>query len=108
MKASSGDSILIIDHSQLATENVGVGMYPSLMGTFSCHPPVLMIGSSLGRASSSSNSVSFRTTHMKYHWILPSLIPSNGRVEMDVLFLAAMIAYQVNPYHVVDPSPSSS
>ena len=53
VNASLGASILIIDHSQPATENVGVGMYPSLMGTFSCPAPVLMIGSSFGGASSS-------------------------------------------------------
>ena len=59
--ASSGDSILIIDHSQLETGSVGVGMYPSLMGSFSWHAPILMIGSSSGEASKSMRSVSFRT-----------------------------------------------
>ena len=54
LNSSSGASILIIDHSQPATENMGVGMYPSLMGTFSCPALVLMIGSS-GRDSSLSN-----------------------------------------------------
>ena len=44
--ASSGASIPIIDHSQLAPGSVGVGMYPSLMGTFSFPASVLMIGSS--------------------------------------------------------------
>ena len=44
VNASSGASIPIIDHSQLETASVGVGMYPSLMGTFSCYVPVLMIG----------------------------------------------------------------
>ena len=39
VNASSGASIPIIDHSQPATKSVDVGMYPSLMGTFSC--PVL-------------------------------------------------------------------
>ena len=34
VNTSSGASILIIDHSHPETENVGVGMYPSLMGTF--------------------------------------------------------------------------
>ena len=33
MKASSRTTILVIDNSQLATKNIGVGMYPSLMGT---------------------------------------------------------------------------
>ena len=46
VNASSGASIPIIDHSQSATGSVGVGMYPSLMGSFSCSTPILMIGSS--------------------------------------------------------------
>ena len=33
--ASSGASILIFEHSQPTTGSVGVGMYPSLMGSFS-------------------------------------------------------------------------
>ena len=63
--ASSGDSVPIVAHSQQATRSVGVGMYPSLMGSFSCPTPVLMIGSSSGGASSSLISVSFCTTHME-------------------------------------------
>ena len=70
--ASSGASISIIDHSQLETGKVGVGMYPSIMGTFSCPAPILIIGSSRGGASPSSNSVSFRNPHMEDPWILPS------------------------------------
>ena len=58
VNASSRASIPIIDHSQLATGSVGVGMYPSLMEIFSCPAPMLMIGSSFGGASSSLNSVS--------------------------------------------------
>ena len=65
VNASSGTYISIIDHSQPATRSVGVGMYPSLMGTFNCPAPILMIGSSFCGASSSSNSVSFCTTHME-------------------------------------------
>ena len=78
------------------------------MGTFSCPVPVLMIGSSLGGASSSSNLVSFRTTHMGDPWILPSPSTSSVPVETDMSFPATMVAYQVNLDHVVDPSPSSS
>ena len=70
VSASSGASISIIDHSQLATGSVGVGMYPSLVGTFRCLAPILMIGYSFGGASSSLNSVSFHTSHMEDPWIL--------------------------------------
>ena len=63
--ASSGASILIVKHSQPAIGSVGVSMYPSLMGIFSCPAPVLMIGSSFEEASSSMRLVSFRTTHME-------------------------------------------
>ena len=93
VNASSRDSISIIDHSQLATESVGMGMYPSLMGTFNCHAPILMIGSSFGGDSSSLNSMSFRTTHMEDPWILPSPSSLVGLIEMDVSFLTMIIAY---------------
>ena len=108
VNASTGASISIIDHSQPATVSVGVCMYPSLMGNFSCPAPVLMIGSSFGGASSSLNSVSFRTTHMEDPWILPSPSPLNKPIKMDVPFPAAMSAYQANLQCVVEPSPSSS
>ena len=64
-KASLGATIPIIDHSQETTENVGVGMYPSLMGTFNCPAPILMIGYSIGRASSLLSSVPFHTLHLE-------------------------------------------
>ena len=110
-KASSRGSIPIIDHSQLTTENIGVGMYPSLMGNFSCVAPVLMIGSSLGKTSTLSSSVPFRTSHMEDPWTLPSLsnlsevsIP----VEMDMPLSTTMVAYQANIDLVIDSSTSSS
>ena len=104
INASSGASILIIDHSQPATRSVGMGMYPSLMGTFSCLALILMIGSSFGGASSSLNFASFCTIHMEDPWILPSLIRSNGPVETDVSLPAVMIAYQVNLDYVAQLS----
>ena len=78
-------------------------MYPSLMGTFSCTTPVLMIGSSFSGASSSLNSVSFHTTHMKDPWILPSPSPSNVPIETNVQFPATMVAYQANLDQVAEP-----
>ena len=84
-----------------------MGMYQSLMGTFSCPVPILMIGSSFGGDSFSLNSMSFRTTHMEYPWILPSPSPSNRPIKTDVSFPTAMIAYQSNLDCVAKPSPSS-
>ena len=43
VNAPSGNSIPIIDLSQPKNGSVGVGMYPSLMGTFSYLAPILMI-----------------------------------------------------------------
>ena len=96
VNASSAASILIIDHSQPTTRSVAVGMYPSIMGTFSFPVPVPMIGSSFCGASSSSNSVSFHTTHMEYPWIFPSLSTSSVPVETDMPLPATMAAYQAD------------
>ena len=106
--ASSGASIPIINYSQMKMENVGVGMYPYLMGTFSCHAPVLMVGYSIGRDSPLSNLVSFHTSHMEDPWILPSRSTSSEPVKTDVSFPVELVVYQDNLDHVVDPSPSSS
>ena len=57
--ASLGASIPIVEHSQLATRSVGVGMYPSLMGSFSCPTLILMIGSSFDEALTSTTSCLF-------------------------------------------------
>ena len=56
---SSGALIPILEHSQPTIGSVGVGMYPSLMGSFSCPVLILMIGCSSGEASTSMRSVSF-------------------------------------------------
>ena len=87
VNASLRTSIPIIDHSQPITGSVGVGMYPSLMGTFICPAPILMIGSSFGGASSLLNLVSFRTTHMEDPWIIPSLSTLSVPTETDVSLL---------------------
>ena len=93
---SSEASVPKVEHSQPATGSVGVGMYPSLMGTFSCPAPILMIGSSFDGASMSMRSVPFHTSHMGDPWILPSLSPSSEAIETSVPLPTVMIAYQAN------------
>ena len=104
--ASSGASVPIVVHSQPTTGSVGVGMYPSLMGSFSCPALVLMIRSTSGEASSSLRSVSFRTTHMEDPWILPTPSPLSEPIGMDMPFPTTMIAYHANIGCVAKPSPS--
>ena len=87
---------------------MGVGMYPSLMGSFSCPTSILMIGYSFGEASTSMRLVSFRTNHMEDPWILPTSNPSYDPIETDVPFPTTMIAYQANLGSIAEPSPSSS
>ena len=107
LNPSSGAFIPIIDHSQPTTKNVGVGMYPSIMVTFSCPVLILMIGSGLGKASTSLNSGSFRTSHREDSWIIPSPSTSSIPIEIDVSFPTTMVVFQANLDHVVEPIPSS-
>ena len=106
--ASSGASIPIVGHSHPTTRSVGVGMYPSLVGSFSCPTPVLMIGSSSSEALSSMRSVSFRTSHMEDPWVLPTPSTLSEPIVTNVSLPATMIAYQANLECVAEPSPSSS
>ena len=111
LKASSRASIPVINHSQPATKNIGVDMYPSLMGTFSFIALILIISSSLCKASMSLSSIPFLTSHMEDPWTLPSLI-SLGEdsipTEMDMSFSTTLVAYQANLGPIVDSSSSSS
>ena len=109
--ASSGTSISIIDHSQPTTENVGLGMYPSSMGTFNYVVLILMIISSLAKASASLSSIPFRTSHVDDPWTLPA--PSSSGedsipTETNMLLSTTSVAYQTNLGPIVESIPSSS
>ena len=84
-----------------------MGMYPSLMGSFSCPVPILMIGSSSGEASTSMRSVSFRTSHMEDPWIIPTLSTLSEPIVTNVPLPTTMVAYQAHLECVAEPSPSS-
>ena len=83
-------------------------MYSSLMGSFSCPAPILMIGSSFDEASTSMRSLSFRTSHMEDPWILLASSTLSEPVATDLPLPAVMIAYQANLKCTTEPSPSSS
>ena len=84
-----------------------MGMYPSLMESFSFLAPILMIGCSFGEDLTSMISMSFCTSHMEYPWILPTPSTPSEPIMKDVPFPETMIAYQANLKCVADPSPSS-
>ena len=110
-KESSGATISVIDNSQLTTENVGVGMYLSLMGNFNISTPILMIGSSLGSESSSLSSNPFHISHLEDPWTLPSPSTSNEDprpTKMDMLLSTTKISYKDTLGSILDPRPSSS
>ena len=62
--ASLGLTILDIDNSQPATENVGVGLYASLIGTFNILVPILDISSTPCSDSSPMSSAPFCTMYV--------------------------------------------
>jgi hypothetical protein len=57
--ASVGPSIPMIDNSQLTTENIGVRMYSSLMGTFNFMASVHHIYAMSSRSASSMRFIPF-------------------------------------------------
>ena len=61
---SLSPTIPTIDSSQQTTDNVGVGMYPSLMGTFNISKPILAINSAPSGVSSPFSPVSFHTMYL--------------------------------------------
>jgi hypothetical protein len=106
-----GPSVPIVDNSQKETENIGVGMYPSLMGTFNFLAPISYINAISGESSSSLRSVSFRTSYFDDPWTLPSPTMSyegQSHIRMEMSLSAAEIAYQAIQEATVDPDPPSS
>jgi hypothetical protein len=69
---SLGQSIPMIDNSRQETENVGVGMYYSLMGTFDFSTPNHQVYAMSNRPISTRRSISFRTSYFDDPWTLPS------------------------------------
>jgi hypothetical protein len=106
-----GHSIPIVNSSHKETENIGVRMYPSLMGTFNFFAPILYINSMSDESSSSLRPVSFCASYFDNPWNLPSLTMSyEGHLHIKI----AMPLYVVNITYqaILDastyPDPSSS
>jgi hypothetical protein len=89
-------SILVIDNSQPTTEDVGVRMYSSLMGTFDFMAPIHHIYAMSSRYSLSTRSIPFRTSYFNDPWTLPSLTMSyecQSQIGMSMALSVEEIAY---------------
>ncbi len=105
-KATSDSTVPLVDNPHPPTENLGVGMYSSLMGTFEFPSPIAKIN-----AISSSREFSrdgfFRTHYFSDPWTLPS--PMTTLVEgqengMAFPMSAAELRYQSIANSVEDHS----
>jgi hypothetical protein len=103
-----GPSIPVINSSQPTTENIGVIMYSSLMGTFDFMAPVHHIYAMSNRYASSERFVPFRTSYFNDPWTLPSstmFCEGQSHTEMGMPPLATKIAYQAILDSSTDPDP---
>jgi hypothetical protein len=94
----------MIENSQPANENIGVGMYSSLMGTFDFLALIHHVYAMSSRPTSIGRSIPFRTSYFCDPWTLPSLTSSckvQSHAVMAMPLSAVEIAYQV----VLDSSP---
>jgi hypothetical protein len=109
--ASVGLSIPVIDNSQLATENIGVEMYSSLMGTFDFSALIHHIYTMSSRPSLTERSIPFHASYFSDPLTLPSpnlLIEGQLHASMAMPLSTTEIAYQAILDSSIDPDPVTS
>jgi hypothetical protein len=106
-----GPLIPVIENSWQETEDVGVRMYSSLMGSFDFMAPIHHIHSISSRSSLSMRFVPFRTLYFNNPWTLPSLTMScegQSHIGMSILLSAIKVAYHAIINTTFDLNPFSS
>jgi hypothetical protein len=101
----------MIYNSQPTTEDIGVRMYSSLMGTFDFVAPIHHIYTISSGSSSSMRFVPFRTSYFNDPWNLPSPTMScegQSHIGMEMPLSVAEVAYQDMLNTIVDLDPISS
>jgi hypothetical protein len=101
----------MIDNSQPATENIGVRMYFSLIGTFDFSTLNHHVYTMSSRLVSTGGSIPFRTSYFSDPWTLPSLTSScegQSHASMAMPLSTAEIAYQDVLDSFVDLDPITS
>jgi hypothetical protein len=103
-------TVPMIDNPQVGVINVGVGLCPSLMGTFDYPPPqgdVKFI--STHHKADIFHVSSFRTTYSQDPWILPSssaTMDETGHAGMSMPLSAAEAAYSLVQQTLATPDPT--
>jgi hypothetical protein len=116
--ALGASTVPMVDNPQAGVINVGVGLCPSLMGTFDYPPPhgnVKFISNH--HKAEIFHVSSFRTTYFQDPWILPSpstTVDETGHAGMTIPLSVAEVAYSLvqqasatpgpTPAHELDPS----
>jgi hypothetical protein len=93
-----GPSIPVIENSQPTTENIGFGMYSSLMGTFNFLTLIQHVYAMSSRHASVERSIPFRTSYIGDPWTLPSpnlLCEVHSHASMAMPLSVVEIVYQV-------------
>jgi hypothetical protein len=108
--ALGASTVPMIDNPQPGVVNVGVGLCPSLMGTFDYSPPHDDV-----KFISNHHKVeifqvsSFRTTYFKDPWILPSpsaTMDETGHPSMSMPLFVAEVAYSLVHQASANPDPT--
>jgi hypothetical protein len=110
--ALGASTVPMVDNPQAGVVNIGVGLCPSLMGTFDYPPPqgdVKFI--STHHKAEIFHVSSFRTTYFQDPWILPSLSDTmdvTGHAGMSTPLSAAEVAYSLVQQNLatLDPIPT--
>jgi hypothetical protein len=108
--ALGASTVPMIDNPQAGVVNVGVGLCPSLMGTFDYPPPhgdVKFI--STHHKAEIFHVASFRTTYFEHLWILPfpsATMDETGHSGMSMPLSAAEVAYSLVHQASATPDPT--
>jgi hypothetical protein len=110
--ALGASTVPMIDNPQAGVVNIGVGLCPSLMGTFYYPPPhndVKFISNH--HKAEFFHVSSFCTTYFEDPWILPSpsaTMDETGHSSMSLPLSAAEVAYCLVQQDSTNPDPTSA
>ena len=102
LNASTDSTILTLDNAKSPVENLGVGMYSSLMGTFDIPPPTIHINA-ISSSRAPIRREFFRTHYFLDPWTLPSPTSTLAKGEwhfrcMQLRLLIDLLLTLQNPF----------